>query len=55
MVVRKIPKKFFFEKNQAERSAYSESRGPKTLNFKIWAQSEQLFFFEKIGKIDIYF
>ena len=33
MLVRKIPENNLFEKNQAERSAYSEPRGPKTLNF----------------------
>ena len=40
VVGKKNPEKKVFEKNQAERTAFSESPGRETPILKIWAQSE---------------
>ena len=44
MLVRKIPKNIFLEKNQAERSAYSEPRGPETLTSNFEPNRSNFFF-----------
>ena len=56
VVGKKNPEKKVFEKNPAERSAFSESPGRETPILKIWAQSElKNPIFGQIGNLDRFF